>query len=123
MSRIRPGYLDPHSFDRSVSVGLRAREEPDDDEEEEEEEKKKKKKKKRTATKRKRAMTAIQSDEASYARLEPAYLSHVGPQQNAFFVIARCVYRRLIIQPMNPPTMTPIANVAAVASTGWRFIR
>jgi hypothetical protein len=38
MSRIRPGYLASHSFDRWVSAALRVREEPDDDEEEDDEE-------------------------------------------------------------------------------------
>ena len=36
MMRLRPKYLDPSSFDRSVDADVLVREEPDEEEEEEE---------------------------------------------------------------------------------------
>jgi hypothetical protein len=33
------------------------------------------------------------------------------------------IYLRATNQPMNPPTITPNVNVAAIVSTGWRFPR
>ena len=69
-------------------------------------------------------MKVIQSDDASHRSLERAYPCHVTQQQNTHLSTSQVrVYRRLIIQLMNPPTMTPSMNVTAVASTGWRFIR
>lgn len=64
-------------------------------------------------------MTAIRSEHAARHGSEGAHLCHITPApQPTLFPHARRVYRRLTIQPINPPTAMPNAKVAAMVSTG-----